>query len=112
MSKLVRRYLLQSSTCSVMLFLIGCAWVWGHFLSLFHYIPSYGDTLEITWGMQWFGGAVETISDFSLNYPFIVAPKGLTTVTFALGLSHFQSSFFMKEYRTIDYISCHPYNND
>jgi len=56
--------------------------VWGwRGQNLFHDIPSYGDVLELMWGISWYGDALRTGVDPAV-YPLAFYPGGWQLATF------------------------------
>ncbi len=62
-------------------FLVLFWWRWRLF-NPFTTIPAYGDSLEILWGISWFGDLLNPASPFSLVFPGIFHPEGLHVTAF------------------------------
>jgi hypothetical protein len=63
-----------------LLFMALLLWGW-RVKNLFHAIPSYGDVLEVLWGIEWYGDRIP--GESPLFYPLIFHPQGWQVATFA-----------------------------
>jgi hypothetical protein len=69
-------------------FLALLLWRWRLF-DLFNSIPSYGDTLEVIWGIGWYDGALHLGQGVLFEYPKLFHPEGWQVGTYAVGPASF-----------------------
>jgi hypothetical protein len=79
-------FLKKLSPVLVFLFVLGCQW---RIYSLSHYLPAYGDGLEIVWGVSWFHEVLLQNQPYPFFHPHIFFPNGWHVLTFANGMGLF-----------------------